>query len=67
VFVPGKPFQPSVKFASNPGAWLSKASTVSSGGIHLGINYWVLNEANDQILKFLGWKTIRLKLEIFVQ
>jgi hypothetical protein len=42
---------------------------LGSGGIRLGINYSVLNEMkhSDQILKILGWKTIRLIQEIFVQ
>jgi hypothetical protein len=44
---------------------------LSIGGIHLGINYSVLtrqNEMNsDRIPKILGWKTIRLIPEIFVQ
>jgi hypothetical protein len=44
---------------------------LSIGGIHLSISYSVLtrrNEMNsDRIPNILGWKTIRLILEIFVQ
>ncbi len=47
---------------------LTKRQNLGSGGIHLGINYSVLNSTNtDQIPKILGWKTIHLILEIFVQ